>query len=474
MLAQVIRQGSGLVVTIILARLLSPEDFGLIAMIIVLTGFADVLSELGFGAALIQRKEIDSAHLSSVFWLNLATGSLLTVFFIAAAPLISSFYREPLLKPVTMILSLNFMVGSFKIVQLSLLQRKMAFKTIARIEIISVIVSGIAAISMAVSGFGVWSLVARVLLFTVISMMLTWVFSDWRPEVLWDKKSLKDLMGFSSHYLGFNVLNYWIRNIDNLIVGRFIGSRALGIYSRAYTLMVMPVSQVSAVITRVMFPALSSIQDEKEKVKGIYLRAIKMIALITFPIMVIFFVLAEPMILVLLGDKWSGVILILQILAFEGIRQVVGTTVGWIYNSQGRTDIQFKWGVFSGIVRLTAFIIGLRWGIVGVASAYVISGYLVLWYPSWAIPGRLINLRFTEMLKGLSGEFFCAIFMGLATWCLGLLLPGEWTQWMFLAVQLPFAAVIYMMTITLFKLGSYEEIRGIIREHVVNRKHVHI
>ena len=462
--AQVARQVLQFFIGVILARLLSPREFGLIGMIIIFTGFANLFSDLGLGAALIQKLDIEQRHLSSVFWVNIAVGIILTGIVVVAAPLISTFYDEPALRVLTMVIALNFFIGSFNVVQNALLRKNMDFQRLARIEIAAGFLAGVLAISMALLGLGVWSLVAQSLMFTAVSVVMMWQISAWRPALSLDTGALKELMGFSSNLLGFNLFNYWIRNFDNILIGKFIGSSALGIYARAYSLMLLPVSQISSVVSRVMFPALSTIQDDTERVKQIYLRSTRTIAFVTFPMMIGLLVVAKPFILSVYGDKWQEVIPILQIFCLTGMGQSVGTTVGWIYTSQGRTDIMLKWGIFSGIVYIISFVIGLRWGVIGVAVAYVLSGYILLWYPAWTIPGRLINLRFSEMIKNLSGPFYCAVAMGVFVWILGLFLPVSWSQWVYLAILVPLGIMLYIAMMHLFKVRVYIETYELIRE----------
>lgn len=462
--SQVARQVITFVISIILARLLSPKEFGLIGMIAVFTGFAQIFTDMGLGSALIQKADLEARHLNAVFWANLAVGFALTVIVVATGPLIASFYDTPILQSLTMVISLNFLLGSLNVVQNALIHKKMEFRKLAIIENVAVLVSGFLAISMALAGMGVWSLVAQSLLLTAISMLMMWLFSTWRPIFSIEWAALKELLGYSSNLLGFNIFNYWVRNLDNVLIGRFIGTSALGIYTRGYSLMLLPISQISSVITRVMFPALSVIQNDPEKVKSIYLRSTKILALVTFPIMIGLLVVTKPFVLTVFGDKWAGVIPILQVLCLTGMGQSIGTTVGWIYTSQGRTDLMFRWGIFAGLVYAVAIVIGLRWGVIGVAWAYALSGYLIVWYPSWAIPGRLINLSFMEMMKNLASPFYCALAMGITVRTLGFLLPTNWPQWTYLVVQVPFGIIVYISLIHFFKLRAYVETLELVKE----------
>ena len=465
-IAQLVQQSLQFLISAILARLLSPQDFGLLGMILVFVGFVSLFSDLGLGTALIQKTSLHHRHLNTVFWVNIVVGGLLTGLGIAFAPFIAEFYDEPLLLPLTRCISFTFFLGSIKVVHTTLFQKMMDFRWIALIEITSVLFAGIVALFMAILGFGVWSLVGQTLTNMVIAVLMTWCLSSWRPTLSFDIGALREFLGFSLNLLGFSVFNYWARNFDNFLIGKLLGSSELGIYSRAYSLMLLPISQISRVVARVMFPVLSSIQQDIARCRQLYLRSTRTIALVTFPLMIGLLVIADHFILAIYGPKWYRVILILRVFCIEGMVQSVGGSVGWIYTSQGRTDIMFKWGIGSGIIRMIAILLGLRWGIIGVATAYLISGRVILWYPSWMIPGRLIQLRFSEMVKNLSGIFYCAIFMGLLIWRVEKIFPQYWSHWIYLAILVPFGASVYWALIHVFRLKAYEEVLGLVAERV--------
>jgi O-antigen/teichoic acid export membrane protein len=463
------KQGIQFLISVVLTRLLVPEDFGLLGMILVLTGIATLFNDLGFGAALIHKKSLEERHLSSVFWLNLGVGLFLTTFIIAIAPLVASFYREPQLVSLTRVVAINFFVGAFGIVQKNLFSRHMQFRELAAIDFFAVLFAGCIAITMAFSGFGVWSLVAQLVSLTVLSVLLLWVRSKWHPQFIIQWQAIKELWPFSSNLLGSQLLNYGVRNVDYLLIGRYIGSWDLGIYTRAYTTMLLPINQVTAVVGRVMFPALSRIQDNVSKVKQVYLYSNRMIALITMPLMLGLIVTARPFVLTFFGPKWEAVVPILQVLCLVGVRQTLGSTVGWIYQSQGRTDIMFRWSILSFVVTVVAFVIGLRWGIIGVASAYAVGNYL-LWYPAIAIPGRLINMSFKEYLLNVAGVFGCSLAMALVTWILGTRFPNDWPNWLVLTLQVAIGAVTYLGLIHFFRVQAYDEAKFLALEQWHKRR----
>jgi len=455
-ISQIVNQGFTIIISIVLARILGPEVYGLIGMIMVFTGFAAVFGDFGLGAAVIQRKDLEGRHLNAAFWTNVTMGTTLTLVMAALAPVVSWFYNEPALLALTMVIALKYIIDSLCVVQLALLNREMSFRKLAGIQIGSNVISGFMGLGMALYGMGPWSLVAQTLGASVMTLAWSWGLGNWRPRVSFEKRACKELFGFSAYVLGFDIVNYWARTLDQLLIGRFVGAGALGIYSRAYQLMLMPLTQVSRVVGRVMFPALSAIQDDKARVKGIYLKAISVIGLITFPMMTGLFAVSDHFILALLGDKWAEVIPILKIFCWVGLIQSISTTVGWIYTSQGRTGLFFTIGFVSMLILSLAFFIGVRWGVIGVAWSYGIAN-LVLWYPIWGIPGRFINLSFSEMMRSLSPAFFCSLLMGAAIWGVGQLLPGGMAEWQNLAIQVPLGVMLYLTLIVKFRLAAWQE-----------------
>lgn len=405
------KQVSQIIITMILARLLSPEDFGLVAMATVFTNFALLFGEMGLSSALIQKQDIDDRHLSSAFWLNVIAGACLTLFFIIVAPLIAAFYHKPQLQPLLMVMSLNFILTSFTIIQQTIFTKEMDFKPLTIRDIASVVVAGIVGIFMANHGFGAWSLVGQLLTFSFVNGILLWTMSSWRPKFMFSKDAIKDIFHFSAHMTGFNIVNYFARNVDQLLIGKFLGSQALGYYALAYKIMLYPVQNISGIIGRVMFPAFSRIQHDLEKVRSAYLKMVKAISLITFPLMAGLFVLAPEFVHIVFGAKWEPIILVLKILCICGAVQSIGTTVGNIILSQGRSELQLRLGVISIFFVFLAVLLGMRWGVAGVAAFYTYEQILWFFYVQ-RISNHLIKLdnkRFFSVFKKslLIGVFLC-------------------------------------------------------------------
>jgi O-antigen/teichoic acid export membrane protein len=410
-ISQIVRLLLQVVISAILARLLTPNDFGLLAMVIVFTNFVGLFRDFGLTAALIQRKGLTEEHLSSGFWINILTGLILTLVLAALSPAIAHFYNEDRLVFIVIVLASTFFISSFGIVQTALFTKELKFKLLSVIEILGVAVPGIIAIGLAFNGFGVWSLVWQHVISSLVIVILLWVLSGWRPRFLFRWQRIKELLGFGLNLTGFGFVNYFNRNLDNLLIGKFLGPAPLGFYDLAYRLLLFPLGNISSVFGRVMFPALSSIQGNKAKVRWAYLQATRYISIVIFPMMIGLFAVAPQFIRVIFGPQWERSIFLVQVLALISLAQSISATVGWIYQSQGRTDIMFRWGVFSVFVIGPSIALGLRWDIEGVAVLYATS-ILLLIYPCFAIPFRLIELKFSQFIKQFGSIFLAAMVMG--------------------------------------------------------------
>lgn len=460
--AQGINQVVNLGIRLLLTSYLTPLDFGLVGMVTVFSGFVSIFSELGVGAAIVQKKEVSNTDLSSAFWVNVIAGTVMMVFLMLAAPSIAAFYNEPRLISITRAISLTFLIGAIQVVHFAILLRSFDFKSIAIIEMVSFTFSGLFAVTLALLNFGVWSLVAQSLLTVTIRSTMAFSFSKWRPAVYISWPAIKNLSKFSLNLTGANVTNYWVRNADNLLIGKFLGSTDLGIYSRAYSLMILPLSQISRIVSRVMFPAFCTLQDDIPRMRRIYLKALAVIALITFPITLGLMVVADVFVLGLLGDHWADAIPIIRILCLLGMFQSVGTVAGVIYQARDRTDLQFKWTIYSGIVTISSFLIGLNWGITGVATSYVTASLTLLMYPGTKIVCDLVDLPIGVYVKNLAGIALCAVSMAIVVVILGFYIKpylGPTTSLIVLACS---GATTYLILIVVFRVKAFDDCRSII------------
>lgn len=388
------------VVMIILARLLVPEDFGIIGMAVIFTGLVQTINELGLSASIIQKKDINNSHLSTSFWISVGLGITLFIITIIISTFIADFFNNELVGPVLRFLSIGFILGSFCTVHRSLLQKNIEFKRIAVTEISASIISGIFSIIFALLGFGVWSLVFGSVLNSLVRTVQLWNVCKWRPSMKFDLTSFKELFSFGVHVMGSRFLNYIDMNVDYLFIGKLLSATSLGHYTLAYQLATLPLARISNVITSVTFPTFSIIQDDNSKLRYAYLKIVKYISIVTFPLLAGLIIVAPEFIPIVFGEKWVPMIKPLQILCILGALQSIGTTVGSILLSKGRADIQFKWNILTSILLTIAVLIGVRYGITGVAMSITLMS-CAMFFIIQKITNNLIDLCMLDYLKAL-------------------------------------------------------------------------
>ena len=293
---------------------------------------------------------------------------------------------------------------------------------LARVGIISSLVGTSIAITMAATGFGLWSLVAQLLAGNITETVLLWFASRWRPQWAFNWESVRDVAHFSFGVLGSSLLNYASRNADNLLIGKVLGPTLLGYYALAYQIMLYPLSQVSGVIVKVMFPALSRLQNEPAQVRSAFLAGISMIAFVTFPMMLGLYAVSHDFIVIVFGEKWLPMRVVLEIFCGIGLLQSIGTTLGTIYLSTGQTRLMLRVSLYSTPLVLASFVAGLRWGIEGVAACYGVVT-LVLFFVLAHVALNLIGLRITAMLSAMLRPLIAALLMLAGTLAIIQLMP---------------------------------------------------
>lgn len=438
-------------------------------MMMVFLGFARLINDLGFGASLVQAKEINASHFSSIFFVNISIGLFLTCIVWFSAPGLAWFFEEPRLTSLAKWMSASFFIGSLGIVQRAKLMRNMQFDLLSVVELSSIFLGGIAAISFAHFGWSAHSIVIQYLVVAIVANGALWMLSSWRPhmnEFSWT--SVKELFGFSSGLFGANTFSYLIRNSDNLIVGKFAGTGALGIYTRAYSTMLLPVHQIGRVMTRVMFPAFSKIQDNRQKIKSVYLRIVGTISMFMFPAMLGLCAVAPEFVRSIYGEKWIEVVPILRVLCLVGMVQSINTTVSWIYTSQGRTDLQFYWTLANGIVMIPMFLIGIQWGVMGVAIAYAIRVYTALYW-NFSIPGKLIDLRASEVFSAITPQLLISVAMASIVWLVSNAIPDAWPPFAKLGLLVFTGVVLYGSLTFALKTRSFQDLFSLSADFLKNR-----
>lgn len=447
--------------SILLARLLSPREFGLIGMVGVFTGFAGVFVNMGLGQAIIQRKELRAEHLSTALTLSLLSSTILAATFWLGAGFIANLYGEPVLKPLVAVLSLQFVLSASTLVHSALLTRAMRFKESALIEVCAFVSGSTVAVVAAWWGLGVWSLVLNSLVYATVSMVLFWKRSGWAPRIGFQRECARDLWSYGSHLMGFNALSYWARNADNYLIGKYCGAADLGAYARAYQLMLMPVSQITGVVIGVLFPALSQIQDDILRFREALLKAHRLTALAAFPVGAGLFVLAEPLVLTFFGAKWREVIPLLRILALNGVGQSLSTQ-GLVFNSLGRTDMTFKVGGVNSVIFILSFLIGLPWGAKGVALSYTLAWWLIVFPFSWSMAARMMGLRFWHIVWNVREIALCTLLMGVAAGSVCSMIGNARPPVQMVAGCIV-AVLVYWAALRMLRVRAYTELLSLLR-----------
>ncbi|MEH2067298.1 MAG: MOP flippase family protein [Nostoc sp.] len=392
------RQAIAFVVFAILARLLGPETFGLVASASIFLAFIGIFLDQGFSVAIIQRKELETEHLDTAFWTNVGIGLLMTVLSIAGAGLVANFFSQPQLTPVIRWLSLSFVIITLSSTQEAIFQRNLDFKPLAIRELIAVCVGGVVGVVMAFMGFGIWSLVSQQLTNGLVQIVVLWSASNWRPRFKFSPKHFKELFTFGINVLGTQILNFVNRRSDDLLISYFLGPVALGYYSVAYRLLIIITQLLTGVTNQVAMPAFSRLQQEPEKLKSAFYKVTQLTSLISFPAFLGMAALAPELVRVLFGEQWLPSIPVMQVLAFIGIVHSVSYFNGTVLTAMGKPFWKLRLNFMHSIANVIGFSIAVHWGIVAVAAIYVIRSYLLTPIDLWFIR-KLIGIKLSGYLR---------------------------------------------------------------------------
>lgn len=364
--------------TVVLARLLTPQDYGLVGMVAAVTGFIAIFKDLGLSSATIQREDLNEGQISTLFWINVSFSVAMMIVTAAIAPLVAGFYGDDRLILITIAYSVGFLFGGMTVQHEALLRRRMRFGPIAIAEISSLCIGITVAIVLAWRGKHYWALVFSQLSQGLAYAVSIWLACRWRPGLPVRNSGVRSLLRFGRNLTGFSVVNYFARNLDNILIGRFWGSAQLGLYARAYQLLLLPLDQITAPITSVAVPALSRLVSSPERYRSAYLRLVEKIAILTMPLMAFMIAVADDLVLFLLGPNWIGVGRIFALLAVAGLVQPVSSTTGWLFVTQARTHQMFQWGLIGSSIIVVSIVAGLPWGAVGVAASYSLAFVFVV------------------------------------------------------------------------------------------------
>lgn len=452
-----------MVTLVIMVRLLTPDDYGTYAILSIFVGFFSVLANMGISQAVIYLDTPSDRMLSSIFMLNLGVGLVLYGFLLLLAGPAATFFENDAIASLLRIIGILFVIGAFNVVQEALLQKKLNFKVVVLRDLTSQAVGASVGIGMALAGYGVQSLVGAALAGALSKTILLWTVSGWRPLFWFSMSDIRLIWAYCFNLTGFSFINYFARNADNFLIGKFLGSGALGVYSVAYNLMLYPLTNVSGVIMRVLFPALSTIKSDPVRFKQSYLKVIRYIALISFPMMLGLLVVADTFVAVAFGTRWADLAPLLQVLALVGMVQSIVTTVGVVYTALGSTALMLKIGTVNAVVAVLSFVVGLPFGVIGVAAAYALAN-LVMLFPNLYYSWHQIGLGVGEGLWALRHFLVSALGMALAVSLLSSALDQTaWPELWILLSQIVVGAFVYVAFLLAFtKMGVLEMVREIV------------
>ena len=442
----------------ILARLLSPNDFGLVAMATVITGFFFVFHELGLEDATIQASRITHEQISTLFWINLGFGFLVTIILMASSPVVAWFFKEPQLIPVVMVSSINFVFYGLYTQHLALLKKNMLFVEVSIIEILSGLLSTVASIIMALLGMKYWAIIFRHIFFPFFKAIFAWIFCHWRPGVPRRNTNVRPLLKIGANSVGFYMVNYFAANLDKTLIGKKFGAEQLGYYSRAYYLSIIPAGYFTQAIFHVAVSTLSKLRDEPEKYHRYYLNALSIVSFLGMPISIFMAITSKDLIYLLLGPQWNQAAGIFSILGLSAGMNILYGTSGWIHVSLGRTDRWFKWGIIGSLILISGFIIGLFFGPRGVALAYTIV-IIILTLPGILYAGSPIGLKFRDVFSSIWRHICASIFAGAVTNFIKNLVFYDSN----ILLRMIFVLLIYFIIYLTFLIVLYGDIKPIIK-----------
>lgn len=452
--------GINFVFGLVLARLLMPSDYGVIAMLSIFMSVAQSFIDSGFSNALIRKLDRTETDNSTAFYFNIVIGIVCYFILFIAAPYIASFYETPILKDVTRIVGLNLVFNSLAVVQQALLTANIDFKRQSKISLFSAILSGIVGIIMAYFGYGVWALVVQSVGSSFLRMTLLWLTAKWRPRERFSFSSFRYLFGYGSKLLASGLLDTVYNNLYTIVIGKVFSSSQLGLYSRADQLGQFPATNVTGIVQRVTFPVLSSIQNEDDRLAVNYRKMLKLSAFIIFPLMAGLSAVADPLIRVILTDKWSGAIIFLQIICFALMWYPVHAINLNLLQVKGRSDLFLRLEIIKKIIGVATLCITIPLGLVAMCVGRIVTSLIALVINTY-YTGKLINVGYFLQMKDLMPIFVNSLIM--AVLCYAVQIPFE-NNWLKLLLALVIGVAYYFGINYILKSSELKELINIVRK----------
>lgn len=459
-------QGISFFIGLILARLLTPNEYGLIAIVLIFIAIFDCIVNSGFTTALIRKKDATEVDYNTVFITNLSVSVFLATALFLLAGLIADFFSQPQLKPLSQCLSIVIVINALSLVQRTMLTKKLDFKTTTKANLASAIVSGIIGVTMAFSGCGVWSLVGQQISRAAISTLLLWFYNRWWPKWKFSIESFRELFGFGWKLLVSSLIDVLWRDIYQIIIGKFYNATTLGQYSRAHQFSAIFSSNLTTIIQRVSFPVLSSIQDDKERMKEAYRKVIKVTMFVTFVLMLGLAAIAKPMIQVLIGDKWLIAATFLPIICFQMMLYPLHAINLNMLQVQGRSDLFLKLEIIKKCIAVIPLLLGIfidiYWMLWGSVVSSLFSYYLNSYYS-----GRFLNYSISAQVKDILPSFGVATIMALIVYAVSLI---ALSPFILLPLQIVVGIILTILLCEIFKLKEYREVKNILSNVLKRRK----
>jgi teichuronic acid exporter len=453
-------QGLGLIFHILIARIVLPSDFGLLGMLAIFISFSNLISSSGLPTAIVQKKDLSEKDKSSVFYFNVFVAVFCYLILFLSAPIISEFFREPRLTDIARVYGLTVLIYSFSMVQGAILEKEINFKKIAIIKTASMILGGFVGLFLAYKGFGVWSLVYKLLFASLINVVLLWGFSDWKPKLMFCFSSIKSLLGYSSKLLASGVLHTIYMNIISVIIGRYYSASELGYYSQAKRINQLPSQNLSDSVGVVMFPAFSSIQGDDERMKQVLRKVLKATVWIIFPVVLFIGAVSESLIKIVLTEKWLPMTPYLQIICIGGILYPINKINLNLCKAKGESGLYLKIEIIQKVVLFTLILSSIKFGAIALVIAEVIAVYIAIFF-NMKMCGKLVNYSLLEQLSDIFPIFIVSLLTMMVVFFVGKVVESSYIS---LSLQTISSIVLYFGISYILKIKALVEIKNLLSE----------
>ncbi|EOU1688354.1 lipopolysaccharide biosynthesis protein [Clostridium perfringens] len=456
-------QGIQFLIQIFLARLILPEEFGLIGMITVFIAISNSIIDSGFSNALIREKEVNQNDYSTVFYFNLITAIVIYVILYFSSPMISVFFAQPKLSLILRVLAITIIINAFGIIPRAILTRKINFKAQMIINISSSLVSGFIAIILAYKGFGIWSLVFRTIIMQFMQALMLSIVNKWRPSLVFSKNSFEKLFGFGWKLLVSGLIDTIYNNLYYMVIGKMYSASDLGYYTNAQKLRDIAATSISTAVQKVSYPVLSCMQNEEEVLKNMYKKIIKSSVYITFPVMFGLAIVARPLILILFGDNWSKSIIYFQILCLAGMLYPLHAINLNILQVKARSDLFLKLEILKKCVSIILIAIAIlsKWGVIGLIWMQVVSSVISFFINSY-YSKSIIGYSTLNQMKDILPILIITLFMGITTYFIGTFVPNY--NFIKILIQISFGSIFFIVISYMFKIKEFFSILDIMKK----------